>query len=78
MAMIQEYKRTVRYKRMDGEKPRYLAFHEYDCAPGDLPTSMINRTRETEWSKKILAECQIFDRDVFELIEQQGAIEQKL
>lgn len=78
MAMIPEYKRTVRYKRMDGEKPRYLAFHEYAGRPEDMPTAMIGRTRETEWSKKILAECQIFDRDVFELIEEQGAIEQKL
>lgn len=78
LAMIPGYKRTVRYKRTDGGKPRYLAFHEYDCAPNDLPTAMINRSRETEWSKKILAECQIFDRDVFELIEQQGAVEEKL
>ena len=78
MAMIPEYKRTVRYKRMDGEKPRYLAFHEYACRPEDLPTGMIGRTRDTEWSQKILAECQIFDRDVFELIEEQGAIDEKL
>jgi hypothetical protein len=78
LAMIPGYIRTVRYKRMDGEKPRYAAFHEYSSRPEDLPTAMINRTRETEWPKKILAECQVFDRDVFELIEEQGAIEGKL
>lgn len=63
---------------MDGEKPRHLPFHENDSATSELPMAMVNRSRETEWLKKILAECQIFDRDVFDLIEQQRAIEEKL
>lgn len=71
MSMLPHYRRSTRYKRMDGEKPRYLALHEYDCKPDQLPAerSMIVAT---EWSKKIIDECPTFDRDVFELIQVQG------
>lgn len=78
LSMCRGYRRTTRYKRLDGEKPRYLALHEYDCSPQDLPAEQIKQVSETEWTKKILAEAKTFERDVFELIEVQGEIKAKL
>ena len=78
LAMCRGYRRTTRYKRLDGVKPRYIALHEYACKPDELPADQIAQVRETEWSKKILAEAEIFDRDVFELIHAQGDTHAKL
>ena len=78
MSMVRNYRRTTRYKRMDGQKPQYLALHEYACRPDELATEQIVQLRETEWAKKILEESPIFDRDVFELIEVQGESGEKL
>jgi hypothetical protein len=78
LSMCKGYRRSTRYKRMDDQAPKYLALHEYDCKPDELPADQIDRVKETDWSKKILAECQMFERDVFELIEVQGNKEMKL
>jgi hypothetical protein len=78
LAMCEGYRRTTRYERVDGEKPRFLALHEWACKPEDLPTEQIEQVAKTEWSLKILSEAEVKDRDVFELIEAQGDLEMKL
>ena len=78
LSMCRGYRRTTRYKRMDGQEPRYLALHEYACSPDELPAEQIKQVTATEWTQKILAEAKIFERDVFELIEVQGEIKAKL
>ncbi|EMC91276.1 hypothetical protein BAUCODRAFT_320634 [Baudoinia panamericana UAMH 10762] len=71
MAMLPPYRRTTRYKRLDGEVPRYLAMHEYDCKPDEIPAERAKLVN-SEWSRKIIGECKVFDRDVFELVQVQG------
>jgi len=78
LAMCRGYRRTTRYKRLDGTTPRYLALHEYACAPSDVPGDQIKQVVSTEWSKRIIAEARAFDRDVFELIQAQGETSLKL
>ena len=56
LAMCRGYRRSTRYKRLDGEKPRYLALHEYACKASDLPGDQIKQVVSTEWSKKIIKE----------------------
>jgi len=78
LAMCTGYRRTTRYKRIDDVSPRYLALHEWACAPSELPTEQVKQVASTEWSKKILGEAKVFDRDVFELIQAQGDAARKL
>lgn len=78
LAMCEGYRRSTRYERVDGVKPRFLALHEWACKPEDLPDEMVEQVCETEWSRKILGEAKVFDRDIFELIEAQGEVEMKL
>ncbi|KAK3053395.1 hypothetical protein LTR09_005564 [Extremus antarcticus] len=78
LSMCRGYRRTTRYKRVDGQRPRYLALHEYACEPDDLPAEQIKQVTETEWTQKILKESPIFDRDVFVLIGAQGETAEKL
>ncbi|KAF7197195.1 hypothetical protein HII31_01620 [Pseudocercospora fuligena] len=67
LGMCKSYLRCTRYKRLDGQSPRYLALHEYACKPEDLPAEQIKQVVATEWSKKIIDEAKVFDRDVYEL-----------
>jgi hypothetical protein len=78
LAMCTGYRRTTRYKRIDDVVPRYLALHEWDCKPENLPKEQVKQVAATEWSKKIIGEAKVFDRDVFELIEAQGDLGRKL
>jgi hypothetical protein len=68
----------TRYERVDGIEPRFLALHEWACKPADLPKERVKQVAETEWSRKILGEVKVFDRDFFEIIEAQGEVERKL
>ncbi|KAK5123158.1 hypothetical protein LTR85_003356 [Meristemomyces frigidus] len=72
LAMCRGYRRTTRYKKLDGQKPRYLALHEYACKPDELPGDQIKQVVATEWSQKIIKESLVFDRDVLELVQAQG------
>ena len=63
---------------MDGEAPRFLALHEYGCKPEELPVEQIKQVTQTEWSKKIVSESKVFERNVFRLIEAQGDTELNL
>lgn len=78
LSMCRGYRRSTRYKRMDDQKPRYLALHEYDCEPQDLPAEQIAQVTATEWTQKILKESPIFERDVFVLIGAFGEVAAKL
>jgi hypothetical protein len=78
LAMCEGYRRTTRYQRVDGVKPRFLALHEWACAPENLPAEQVKQVATTEWSLKILKEAEVYDRDVYELIEAQGDLGRKL
>lgn len=78
LGMCRGYRRCTRYKKVGGEVPRFLALHEYDCKPEDLPAEQIKQVTATEWSIKIVAETKVFVRDVYQLLEAQGDIEQNL
>jgi hypothetical protein len=43
-----------------------------------MPTEQIKQVTSTEWSKKIIGEARVFERDVFELIQAQGETARKL
>ncbi|KAI1506336.1 hypothetical protein F5X99DRAFT_422960 [Biscogniauxia marginata] len=75
LAASPAYRRSTRYRRAGGDggaRPRYLALHEYACAPADLPVAQLAEASATPWGKRILNGAKIFDRQVFELIEVQG------
>lgn len=78
LAMCKNYRRTTRYKRIDGAKPRFLALHEWACGAGELPAGQVKQITETEWSRKVIGEAVVFERDVFELIQVQGDKARKL
>ena len=78
LSMCRGYLRCTRYRRLDGHRPRYLALHEYSCKPSELPAEQIKQVTATEWTQKILKEAQLFERDVFELVEVQGEVKAKL
>jgi hypothetical protein len=72
MSMLKHYRRSTRYKRQDGVAPRYLALHEFDCRPDDLPKEQLKLMVETEWAQKILKETLAFETDIWELVNVQG------
>jgi hypothetical protein len=72
MSMLKHYRRFTRYKRQDGVVPRYLALHEFDCRPDDLPKEQLKVVIETEWAQKILKEILAFETDIWELVNVQG------
>lgn len=78
LSMCKGYRRTTRYRRLDKQQPRYMALHEYDCKPGELPAEQIKQTTQTEWSRKVISDAKVFERDVFELMEVQGDADEKL
>lgn len=78
LGMCRGYRRCTRYKNMDDQQPRYLALHEYSCKPEDLPGEQIKQVTATEWSKKIVGEAKMFERDIFVLIQAQGQTELNL
>ncbi|KAK3632838.1 hypothetical protein LTR56_016161 [Elasticomyces elasticus] len=67
MATLPTYRRTTRYKRVagdgDGErKPSLLVLHEYDCKADELP----------EGREEFVRRCEVWEREVWELVEVQG------
>jgi hypothetical protein len=58
--------------------PRYLALHEWACAPEEMPVEQIKQVISTEWSMKIFGEAKVLDKDVFELIQAQEDVERRL
>ena len=72
LSMCRGFLRSTRYKKLNGEKPKYLALHEYSCKPKDIPADQVKQVVATEWTQKILNDGQAYERDVFELLEVQG------
>ena len=63
--MLNGYRRSTRYQKLDGTIPRYLALHESDTA-GTSPEMKI--VLGTEWSKKIIGGAKVSSSDVWEYI----------
>ncbi|ORY58789.1 uncharacterized protein BCR38DRAFT_477628 [Pseudomassariella vexata] len=78
LSMCRGYQRCTRYKRFDAAKPRYLALHEWDCEPEDLPTEQLKMVEGTEWAREVIGEAQIWEEDVFYLIHEHGATDDKI
>ena len=72
LSMCRGFLRSTRYKKLNGEKPRYLALHEYACNADELPADQVKQVVATEWTQKILKEGRAYERDVFELVQVQG------
>ncbi|KAF2101990.1 hypothetical protein NA57DRAFT_73430 [Rhizodiscina lignyota] len=66
ISMCRGYHRSTRYKKLDGSKPRYLAIHEYETT--DFPGDQLKVVVGTEWSKKVIKNSPIFDRNMWEYI----------
>lgn len=66
LSMVRGFRRSTRYRRLDGQPPRYLACHEYDTT--DFPVDQVKLVTGTEWSKKILGAAKSFEGDVWEMI----------
>lgn len=78
LSMCRGYRRSTRYRRAGDEAPRFLALHEFDCTPKELPADQIQQVRETAWSRDVLGKAKVFDRYVWRLIGEQGATEMQL
>jgi len=77
LSMCDGYLRTTRYKlhyaranRPTADsvpvsgKPRFYALHEFDSMK--LPVEQLNKTGETEWSKKVMSTAKTVEAPVFE------------
>ncbi|KAI1270655.1 hypothetical protein F5Y18DRAFT_369102 [Xylariaceae sp. FL1019] len=78
LGMCRHYRRCTRYKRKDGVSPRFVALHEWDCEPEDIPMDQLAQLRATDWSREIRSGVKVMERDVFTLIQAQGNMELKL
>ncbi|OCK75655.1 hypothetical protein K432DRAFT_429260 [Lepidopterella palustris CBS 459.81] len=76
LSLLPNYRRSTRYKTVDGSKPRYLAIHEVDSA--DMDQRMTKIIMNTEWAKKVIGNLQMFERGMYELITEQGKIKENL
>ena len=67
--MLNGYRRSTRYLKADGSKPRYLAMHEFDTTsvPAEIKIVM-----GTEWAKKSVSNAQVAARDTWEFIAEHG------
>lgn len=72
LGMVKGFVRSTRWKRMDDGQPRFVALHEYDCRPEDVPADQVKQVVSSEWSKKVIKEAKAFDRDVWTLIHVAG------
>ncbi|KAK5694018.1 hypothetical protein LTR97_009636 [Elasticomyces elasticus] len=71
MAQLPSYRRTTRYKRVaagdgdgegEGKLSSFLVLHEYDCTADELPDPREEYVRR----------CEVWGREVWELVEVQG------
>jgi len=76
LSMVSGFRRSTRYKRVDGTPPRYLACHEYDTA--NIPVEQMKIVLGTEWSKKILGGAKLFEGDLWQFITAYGETQSKL
>lgn len=70
--MLDGYRRSTRYQKLDGSTPKFLALHEFDTAA--VPKE-IRLVLGTEWSKKILGGATSSSSDVWEFIAEHGKSE---
>lgn len=67
--MLDGYRRSTRYQKLEGSIPKYLAMHEFDtpAVPKDMRLVI-----GTEWSKKMLGGATSTNSDVWEFITEHG------
>jgi len=73
LSMVMPYRCATRYrlkKSTRHDTPSYLALHEWDTT--DLPAEQIDRSKDTEWSKKILAEAKAFEPLTWKFVKAYG------
>jgi hypothetical protein len=63
--MLDGYRRSTRYQKLDGSAPKYLAMHEFDTTA--VPPNM-RLVIGTEWAKKVLGRAQSAKTDFWEYI----------
>jgi hypothetical protein len=70
--MLNGYRRSTRYKKLDGSVPKYLAIHEFDTPT--VPPE-IRLVLGTEWSKKVSGSAKSSNLDRWEFISEFGKAE---
>ena len=63
--MLDGYRRSTRYQKLDGSAPKYLAMHEFDTTT--VPPNM-KLVIGTEWAKKVLGRAQSAKTDMWEFV----------
>lgn len=74
------YRRTLRYKLgpkvafSKGEDivPGFLALHEVDDVVKALKSEQLEKTNGTEWTKKVVADCEMFVARGWKLVKAEG------
>lgn len=78
LATCTGYIRTRRYKltgapTAKGPVPTYLALHEFEC--DSLPEEELQKTGETEWSKKVMGSLEGMEIGVYRHVGSFGDLE---
>lgn len=76
LSMVNGFRRSTRYRRVDGTPPRFVALHEYDTM--NFPAEQVKLVTGTEWSRKILGAAKSFEGDVWKFINAYGDTGSKL
>jgi hypothetical protein len=63
--MLDGYRRSTRYQKLDKSEPKYLAMHEFDTP---APPKNMRLVIGTEWAKKVLGKAQSSKSDMWEYI----------
>jgi len=69
LSMLNNYRRSTRYQKLDNSSPKYLAMHELDT-PAFPPE--IRLVLGTQWSKKNIGTARSFGSDTWEYITELG------
>lgn len=76
MSMLPNYRRSTRYRSVDGSKPSWLAIHEMDSDVVDPYQGEV--MMNTILARKVMDTIQIFDAANWELIYESGDKSEKL
>jgi hypothetical protein len=67
--MLNGYRRSTRFQKLDGSSPKFITLHEFDTTT--VPPE-IRLVMGTEWSKKVTANTKASIRDRWEFISEYG------
>jgi hypothetical protein len=68
-SLLDGYRRSTRYQKLDASKPKYLTMHEFDTTT--MPANM-KMVLGTEWSKKVIRGAESFSTDLWSYIAETG------